>query len=361
MTNDTPYTSLPQKAFWRSAVASKSLFDIEELWDPKFKILPQHKVSTYGSCFAQHIGNALSQRGFNWLRTEAPPTTVPTVTAKKYGYGIFSSRTANIYTTSLLYQWVRWANGEQSPALVWQQGERYFDPFRPNIEPDGFSSEEEVLRLREYTIEKFKESIVNTDFFIFTMGLTESWFDTEGFEYPMCPGTVAGEFNDTTHQFKNQSFKFIKENLLSAIALMRKMNPKLRFILTVSPVPLTATASGKHVLTATMHSKSLLRAVAATVSETEPCIDYFPSYEIINSPAFKGVFFEPNMRSVNPAGVSLVMDSFFTCQQQKFGDAMTTNNKTKEALNESTASDVKEIDQHCEEAMLEAFSNSKKS
>lgn len=356
MATNNPYSSLPSKAFWRSAVAQKSLFDIKQLWDPKFKILPKHKVATYGSCFAQHIGNALAERGFRWLRTEVPPVTVPLETAKNYGYNIFSSRTANIYTTSLLHQWVKWASGEESPNLVWQHDHRYFDPFRPKIEPAGFSSEEEVLRLRHYTIEKFKKSIVEANFFVFTLGLTESWFDKDGFEYPMCPGTVAGEFDATRHQFVNQSFNFIKDNLLSAISLMRKMNPKLRFILTVSPVPLTATASGKHVLTATMHSKSLLRAVAATVSETKHYIDYFPSYEIINSPAFKGVFFEPNMRSVNPAGVNFVMNSFFQGLEEKFGAVQTTTMKKNKAIHDQN-SDAEEIDQHCEEALLEAFGN----
>ncbi|RUO45161.1 GSCFA domain-containing protein [Idiomarina aquatica] len=356
MEPNTPYSSLPDKAFWRTAVAQKSLFDITGLWDPKFKILPKHNVATYGSCFAQHIGNALSERGFSWLRTEVPPTTVPIETAKQYGYHIFSSRTANIYTTSLLHQWVRWADGEKSPNLVWKQSNKYFDPFRPKIEPHGFSSEEEVLRLRQYTIEKFKQSITEANFFVFTLGLTESWFDRDGFEYPMCPGTVAGEFDAERHQFENQSFKFIKDNLLSAIAVMRKMNPKLRFILTVSPVPLTATASGKHVLTATMHSKSLLRAVAATVSETKHYIDYFPSYEIINSPAFKGVFFEPNMRSVNPAGVNFVMNSFFQGLHDKFG-INETKERTVSKSNMSPSSVDEEIDQHCEEALLEAFGN----
>ena len=40
------------------------------------------------------------------------------------------------------------------------------------------------------------------------------------------------------------------------------MNPKARLVLTVSPVPLAATASGSHVLPATIYSKSVLRAAA---------------------------------------------------------------------------------------------------
>jgi len=36
-----PYENLPKKAFWKLAVANKSMFDISELWDPKFHIKPK--------------------------------------------------------------------------------------------------------------------------------------------------------------------------------------------------------------------------------------------------------------------------------------------------------------------------------
>ena len=39
-----------------------------------------------------------------------------------------------------------------------------------------------------------------------------------------------------------------------------RRTPKLRILLTVSPVPLTATAGDDHVLLATTYSKSVLRA-----------------------------------------------------------------------------------------------------
>ena len=81
-------------------------------------------------------------------------------------------------------------------------------------------------------------------------------------------------------------------------------------LLTVSPVPLTATASDKHVLTATTYSKSVLRAVAGELYDRYADIDYFPSYEIVASPWSRGFFYESNMRSVNAGGVSVVMQTF---------------------------------------------------
>lgn len=63
-------------------------------------------------------------------------------------------------------------------------------------------------------------------------------------------------------------------------------------------------------LVATMHSKSILQTVDSSVELDLKGISYFPSYEVIASPPFRGAFFEPNMRSVNMAGVDLVMKTF---------------------------------------------------
>ena len=45
------------------------------------------------------------------------------------------------------------------------------------------------------------------------------------------------------------------------------VNPRARLLLTVSPVPLAATATPNHVLVASIHSKSVLRAVAGELAE----------------------------------------------------------------------------------------------
>ncbi|MCL4674907.1 MAG: GSCFA domain-containing protein, partial [Pararhodobacter sp.] len=217
---------------------------------------------------------------------------------------------------------------------------------RPRIEPDGFASVEEMTRLRQVTIDAFRDCISDARLFVFTLGLTESWVNAEGgYEYPMCPGTAGGTFDPDRHQFRNQSFDTVRAALEDAIHLMREINPTLRFLLTVSPVPLTATMSGQHVVTATMESKSILRAVAGDVARRDPFIDYFPSYEIINSPAFRGVFFDPNMRTVNPRGVDFVMRSFFTALERKFDIKFDGPSGYV-----PTADDLK-----CEEAALAAF------
>ncbi|WP_221793517.1 GSCFA domain-containing protein [Oceanobacter mangrovi] len=349
-----PYENLPDKAFWRLAVAAHNMFDIEGLWDPKFNIRPKAKVVTFGSCFAQHIGKALVKRGFSWMSNEMPPKGLSADNAKKYNYNIFSSRTGNIYTTSLLRQWTEWSlDKKKTSDEVWEKDGRYYDPFRPQIEPDGFGSPDEVLQSRNQTISSFKEGILTADYFVFTLGLTESWFNKKtGVEYPMCPGTAAGVFDSENHIFKNQDYPFILNNLRESMQLMREVNKKLKFILTVSPVPLTATNTGNHVLLATMESKSILRAVAGQLARSRSFIDYFPSYELINAPSFKGVFFEPNQRGVTSFGVDFVMDTFFKSLASKFEKNESIPPRQRKVLKNKKQADQDVV---CEEELLNAF------
>ncbi|MCK7544318.1 GSCFA domain-containing protein [Marinobacter bryozoorum] len=343
-----PYEKLPEKAFWKLSVSSKSMFDIEELWSPKFKLSSKDKISTYGSCFAQHIGFALKSRGFDWLVAEKAPERLSAENAKKYNYGIFSARTGNIYTTSLLKQWVEWSLGKVSvPEEVWEKDGRFFDPFRPAIEPDGFSSKEEVVKSRNEALRCFEKTILDSDVMVFTLGLTESWFNSSFlYEYPMCPGTVAGRYNPSVHKFESQSYEKAKKNLALSLVMMRKVNPELKFLLTVSPVPLTASNSGDSVIVATMHSKSILRAVAGQLAKDKDYVDYFPSYEIINSPCFKGVFFEPNLRGVNHVGVDFVMKHFFS------GFGVGSECKKSSLVGKSSRRNMEAV---CEEELLDAF------
>lgn len=102
MTN--PYTELPATAFWRTAVAEQEPMAIGGLWTPKYPIRPHHGIVTAGSCFAQHIGQALAARGYRWLDCEPAPMHLNKEDCREFNYGIFSFRTGNIYTAKMLLQ-----------------------------------------------------------------------------------------------------------------------------------------------------------------------------------------------------------------------------------------------------------------
>lgn len=354
-----PYENLPQDAFWRPAVAEREVHDISGLWHPRHPLKPEHRVATAGSCFAQHIGRALKANGFSWFDAEPAPGCFSEETKKQFGYGVFSFRTGNIYTAAALNQWVSWALGDTTPPdETWETDGRWYDPFRPNIEPGGFASADEMHASRETTLRAIRHVIRKAHTFVFTLGLTEAWINREhGYTYAMCPGTIAGEFDPQQHAFHNFRFDEIFRDLSTCMDRIRRENSRMRFLLTVSPVPLTATASGEHVLTATTHSKSVLRAVAGQLVVDRDDTDYFPSYEIITAPPFRGDFYAGNLRSVTPEGVAFVMQMFFRCLEAEFGNIespVTRKKKKRKKSNaEKTATEAAEA--VCEEEMLEAF------
>ncbi|HPY39830.1 MAG TPA: GSCFA domain-containing protein [Thiolinea sp.] len=356
-----PYTSLPDSAFWKTAVVGKAPQEIKGLWRPKFEITKDQLIATAGSCFAQHIGRALKSRGYNWHDSEPAPSLMRMNKEKcdLFNYGVFTFRTGNIYTVALLKQWIDWSLGKTTPPEeIWQSpDQRYYDLFRPNIEPNGFKSAEEALSSRHSTLQAIKRSLQKTDLFIFTLGLTEAWINQQaGYVYPICPGTLAGNFDPKQYQFKNFNFLETYTTLTEVLDTLKTINPQMRFLLTVSPVPLTATASGEHVVTATIHSKSILRAVAGELKINRPDTDYFPSYEIISAFPFKGVFYAENKRNVLPQGVNFVMNSFFNCQERTFGaqpEATTVAKPTEEVAPVMPVQPAS--DEVCEDALLEAF------
>jgi len=312
---DNPYRELPPTAFWRTGVAEAGLFGLQDLWKSPWCLPSDARFSTFGSCFAQHISRALVARGLTWKEAEPAPGRTPPDLARKYNYGVFSARTGNIYTAAQLLTWTRLALGDLpiEAIEIWQDDiGRFHDTLRPKIEPEGFESIEEARAALATTARAFHRAFAEAEVFVFTLGLTEGWEDrATGQCWPLCPGTGVGRFDPERHVFLNYDYPRIRADLEAAMALMQGVTPGLRFLFTVSPVPLVATASGGHVLVATTHSKSVLRAVAGDLAAARDAVDYFPSYEIIASPPARATFFEPNLRSIAPEGVNLVMTHFF--------------------------------------------------
>lgn len=322
--SQNPYSALPKSAFWRSGVADVHYANLSDLWQP-MQIARTDRIATAGSCFAQHIGNNLACRGANFIDMEpAPPIFASTDEARRWGYGVYSARYGNIYTSRQLLQLFDEAHGTRTPAeRVWQKADRFVDALRPGIDPVGQDSAEAVLALRARHLARLREMFATLDLFVFTMGLTEGWLSREDDTiYPMAPGTVAGSYDPARYAFVNLRHAEVLADMTAFWDRLRAVNPGARMLLTVSPVPLTATASGGHVLVATTWSKSVLRAVAGELAEDHTGISYFPSYEIIQSHPSRGMFFNPDLRTVNAFGVDYVMKHFFSgALGETFADA----------------------------------------
>ena len=346
-----PYSDLPRSAFWKTAVAQENPNSIAGIYTKKFEIPPKSKIATAGSCFAQHISRYLKKNGYNVLDVEPPPPSLPGDLHQKFGFSMYSARYGNIYTVRQLMQLAQEVAGEWTPQnYIWERDGKFFDALRPAVEPQGLGSVEEVQRHRQFHISRVKELFQSFDVFIFTLGLTEMWVDKKsGTVYPTAPGVLAGEFDEDYFEFQNPNFRSINRDMRDFVQVIMRIrkDKKFKMILTVSPVPLTATASGKHVLSSTIYSKSVLRAIAGHWAE-KSFVDYFPSYEIVTNPRMHSTGFSDNLRSVRNETVEVVMKHFFASHSI----VKSSKNLSLGSI-DNVQDDADGVE--CEEELLEAF------
>ncbi|MDR6353539.1 hypothetical protein Q3H58_000210 [Pseudomonas psychrotolerans] len=204
-----PYTNLPKWNFWRNAVEGvRSAGLVENIWTPKFGIGRDDLVVTAGSCFAQHISRYLKSSGFSWVDSEPAPDSMDDEEKRTQGYGVFSFRTGNIYTPTLLEQWIDFALGKRSSeeSEYFFDNGLFFDLLRPALNPGGYASLQDAVVARDKTLECMRRSLASANTFIFTLGLTEAWLHKCGTIYPVCPGTIKGDFNPDLHYFHNYDY-----------------------------------------------------------------------------------------------------------------------------------------------------------
>jgi hypothetical protein len=263
-----PYKYVKQEQFWKNSVAGVEPSALDPVLAPRFTILPTERVATAGSCFAQHIARTLAKSGFNYFVPEQAPGDLTPEDAFARNFGVFSARYGNVYTVRQLVQLFNRVQGDFTPRDdVWfDRNGKVVDPFRPQIEPEGFADQAAMLHSRAEHLAAVEQMLREMDVFIFTLGLTEGWRSKlDGSIYPLAPGVAGGEMDFDRYEFVNFTVDEIVLDLHRALDFISKINPKCRVILTVSPVPLIATYEPRHALVATTYSKSVLRAAADTI------------------------------------------------------------------------------------------------
>jgi GSCFA family len=298
-----PYQNLDDQHFWKKAVAEANPEHIYPVSEKVFRLKNNDRLATAGSCFAQNVAKYLRTKGsVDFVESEPLRAEDP----------VFSGRYGNVYTARQLLQLfneVMEGQADLNCAIQRHDG-RYVDLFRPFMEPNGFDSADTVLAARQNHIKAIRSVFTSADTFVFTLGLTEAWASAEnGKVYPVCPGIYSGD-PSADYVFKNFGFAEVLADMETFLAKLKKVNPAVRVLLTVSPVPLTGTYSQNHILTATMHSKSILRAVCSTLIDAHAHVYYFPSYEMIANPYTTGSAYAENLRSVRPEVIERVMRFF---------------------------------------------------
>lgn len=208
-------------------------------------------VVAFGSCFAGHISNYLSDRDYNL--------------ATKRGTAYVSTMGDGIVNTFAIRQQFEWAWEHKQPQVeLWH----------------GYDAK--ALGYDETVRVETEAMFSSADVFIITLGLSEVWYD-EPTKEVFWRAVPKESFDPSRHRFRLSSHQENLENLRAIHRLIRKHRPEATVILTLSPIPLTATFRPVGCVVANSVSKSILRvALDEFFRETsdDGRLFYFPSFEI---------------------------------------------------------------------------------
>jgi hypothetical protein len=144
-----------------------------------------------------------------------------------------------------------------------------------------------------------------------TPGLTETWYDTRHGLYTTYAPIRNGELIDPDRYAVHVlGYDDCYRALLQSIDTIRKHNPAIKVLITVSPIPLRYTFTSKDILTANSYSKAVLRAVCEQIAEDRQSVDYFPSFEAVAYSRWN--VWQRDRRHVSDRMVGKIVDAVIT-------------------------------------------------
>lgn len=274
---------------------------------PGFRLDRATPLASMGSCFAREIKTVLLERGFNYLQEEADRP------AAKHA----SAAWERLYNTFSMRQVFEYSFADWSPEPRWWLAPlsgKVQDPFRRIILYDSVAqAEEDFARHRACSRAVLSRARV----LILTLGLTEIWQDEAGQVICLPGGPYVSEGGDLgRYRFRVSRYQENLDNLERVHALMSAHNPRCQLVVTVSPVHLWATfRPDADVISASLNSKSTLRAAADEFCARHANAHYFPAYEMatVYLPAVLGRPILAEGREnfhVSRAVVDYIMDQF---------------------------------------------------
>ncbi|MBC5773783.1 GSCFA domain-containing protein [Pontibacter sp. KCTC 32443] len=237
------------------------------------------KVVTIGSCFAEVIGTKLREYKAD-------------VVINPFGT-IF-----NPISVGRLLQAVAGGPFNLEQNLVLRDGIWYsYDLHSSLSSPD----KNELLQLIEARIEQTREHLSQAKLLIITLGTAVSYklADT-GNIVANCHKLAAKQFSRTLLTIEE-----ITESIEVSYHALKKLNPELQLILTVSPV-----RHVKETLLTNSVSKSILRVATHYLTEQHQDILYFPAYEIMLDDLRDYRFYGPDMLHPTPTAEDYIWQKF---------------------------------------------------
>lgn len=284
-------------------------------------------IGTVGSCFASRLQDWLIDYGYNFVCTEPePPSAEASVGGVGGGGGDQrvpaapwrqTARFGVVWTTGCLRQSFEQALGEFEPDprdLVWLDDElgeaKLHDPYRRGV---WWTSMEERAADLERHARAVREAVERCEVFVVTPGMAEAWRSVGGAGSSGSGVYFHGvptkrSFDPSRHKFGLTSVAENVRNLEGMYAAMRRMNPSIRLIVSLSPVPMMASFSDAHCIVSDTVSKSVLRVAVDEFCRNHREVIYFPSYEIVRVMAREP--FESDNRHVKLDLVEKIMTTF---------------------------------------------------
>lgn len=268
-----------------------------------FTLAPTDPVATAGTCLARFLGPHLQREGYNFLQAEPP------LSPGEPGY---SARYGNIPTTRQLRQLMLGAYGLHRPAArAWRRPDgSYIDPLRPQIVPAGFATAGEVAASRAAHLAAVRRVFQDCRLFVFTLGSADCWLAPDGTALPLPPSVAGAESHAGEARFATLSAAEMRQDLAEFVADLTAVNPAVRIILTVSPVPPSVTWQPGHILVAANEAVAGMRVAVAETAAAHANVAYFPSFDILTAPQHRARFLAADLRSVTVAGTAFVLRSF---------------------------------------------------
>jgi hypothetical protein len=245
-------------------------------------ITPDTQITAFGSCFANNISNWLARRNYHVLTRDDAAKNAYVVSM---GEGMVNS-----FVIRQQFEWA-WEN-KQFEGELWH-----------GYKAETFGYDKNVQQLT-------KQIFDTTDVFILTFGLSEVWYDepTGNVFWRTIPKDA---YDPSRHKFRVSTVEENRENIEAIYALIRKHRPDAKIIVTLSPIPLSATFRDNSCLSANSVSKSILRVAIDEVvraHQDEQKLFYWPSYEIV-SDVFHLPYVEDRRHMVRPA-LDFIMTEF---------------------------------------------------
>ena len=265
---------LPPRQRWESGVV--------DALDPAALITPDGPLIREGGTFIA-FGDGLiplllpgiAAGGFAHLVSDVPHPALADAAPEADEYRGTSAGYGEIPTARQLRQLLDRVEGKVQPAVDrWAEDGAIVDPFRPRLAHPARSDEEFVV-LRDRHFAAVRSAVRRTATAIIAPGAIEGL----AFEDGMVAAIGPDDPRASGLRPDRSDVREVAEDLRAAIAALRAINPTIRIVLMVSPVPVAATADDAHVLLANGSAKAVLRAAMDRLAGM-PGVDYFPALEL---------------------------------------------------------------------------------